>query len=257
MGGSPYSRKSSRARSSFDGSGTTILLLDRHALTRTCIASLLLRADRRISVHTFPGIADVPIDRLPRVHLTLWNLASMRITNGLVKADLNAIRQTLADVPLVVLSKHSSTAEALQAIRLGARGFIPTSLSLPVMVAALRLVLAGGVYLAPVDDETVLLPAVDSVPSADPLPPGGDVRQGLTSREEEVLALLRQGKPNKLIAYELQMSQNTVKVHVGRIIKKLKVMNRTEAAGVVAGLDHAPGAFQASSDRHLESVLRP
>jgi DNA-binding NarL/FixJ family response regulator len=55
-------------------------------------------------------------------------------------------------------------------------------------------------------------------------------RRGLTHREEEVLTLLREGKPNKLIAYELRMSENTVKVHVCRIIKKLHVMNRTEAA---------------------------
>ena len=103
-------------------------------------------------------------------------------------------------------------------------------MNLPVMIAALRLIAVGGVYVAPVSTDGPGRVARDDVQPSPTHSPNSRACGGLTHREEEVLALLRQGKPNKLIAYELRMSENTVKVHVRRIIKKLHVMNRTEAA---------------------------
>ncbi len=163
--------------------------------------------------------------------LALWNLGTVCITEA--ADDIHEIRQALPKVPLIILSKHDNAAHALEAIRLGARGHIPASSSLPVMIAALRLVLAGGVYAAPLATDTAAIaaPQISGPTVGSELNAGmGEQPAGLTKREEEVLALLRQGKANKLIAYDLGMSENTVKVHVRRIIKKLQVMNRTEAA---------------------------
>lgn len=212
------------------GSALSVFLIDAHALTRSCIASLLVSADRKIQVHGCPCIVGADAMLLPRIDLVLWNIGALRITDGAINADLHTIHQKLPDVPLVVFSKHNDAAQALGAIRLGARGYIPASLSLPVMIAALRLIMVGGVYIAPVSTEALGHTANESVLTSTGGHQPSQARGGLTNREEEVLALLRQGKPNKLIAYELRMSENTVKVHVRRIIKKLHVMNRTEAA---------------------------
>ena len=208
----------------------SVLLIDAHALTRSCIASLLVGADRKIQVHGCSCIRDADLLLFPQIDLVLWNIGARRITDSALHVDLRMIRQKMPDPPLVVFSKHNDAAQALDAIRLGACGYIPASLSLPVMIAALRLVMVGGVYIAPVGTGALGAMAQEAVPIFADGPRTSQIHGGLTNREEEVLALLRQGKPNKLIAYELRMSENTVKVHVRRIIKKLHVMNRTEAA---------------------------
>jgi DNA-binding NarL/FixJ family response regulator len=99
-------------------------------------------------------------------------------------------------------------------------GFIPKTANTRVLLDALRLVLSGGVY----------------VPSEAP-GLGGEVRPkavtkpeqlGLTVRQADVLRLLVEGKPNKLICRDLRLSEGTVKVHVSAILRALNVRNRTQ-----------------------------
>lgn len=112
----------------------------------------------------------------------------------------------------------------LEAVRLGAAGFIPKTSSSKVMLSALRLVMSGGVYLPPalIDENSVSTrdaPGADMSLDATPLTP----------RQREVLALLGQGKSNKEIARTLNLSEGTVKLHVTAILKALNVSNRTGA----------------------------
>jgi DNA-binding NarL/FixJ family response regulator len=128
-----------------------------------------------------------------------------------------------------VLSDRDDVDEANRALAHGARGYIPTSVECEVAVAALRLIGAGGTFV-PAD-------ALRSTAAkADDQPEGGRQRRSdgrdLTPRELSVLDLLREGKPNKLIARQLDMQVNTVKVHVRNILKKLNAANRTHAAFV-------------------------
>lgn len=145
--------------------------------------------------------------------------------------QIEALRRAMPETPLVVVAETDSPQRARQILSTGARGFLPASLSLRVLMGALDLVLAGGVY----------------VPSS--LIESGSQRQGtwqgggqaaepwseLTRRQRDVLALISQGKSNKLIADALTMSESTVKAHVKQIIKRLNVANRTQAALVATG----------------------
>jgi DNA-binding NarL/FixJ family response regulator len=104
----------------------------------------------------------------------------------------------------------------------GVSGYIPASLDLEVTIQALGLVLAGGTY-APTGYLTRLWQATSSHNSE-------RASEGLTTKQLAVVEAIRRGKPNKTIAYELNMCESTVKVHVRTIMKKLQARNRTHVA---------------------------
>jgi len=145
--------------------------------------------------------------------------------------QIEALRRTLPDTPLVVVAETDSPQRARQILSTGARGFLPASLSLRVLMGAIDLVLAGGVYVP------------SSLIESSTQRPGGwqgsthasEPWSELTRRQRDVLALISQGKSNKLIADALTMSESTVKAHVKQIIKRLNVANRTQAALVATG----------------------
>jgi DNA-binding NarL/FixJ family response regulator len=124
----------------------------------------------------------------------------------------------------------------VKALDLGALGFIPKSAQREVMVAALELVFAGGIYIPP-----EILAHQDPEPESPPHPAAADTPRptprdlGLTERQLEVLALMMRGKSNKAICRVLDVAEPTVKNHVTAIFKALKVTNRTEA--VIAVLE--------------------
>lgn len=143
------------------------------------------------------------------------------------------------DVPIIVLSASDDRRHVLQAVNLGAAGFIPKTSSSRVMLSALKLVLSGGVYLPP-----ALLEQGNSGDGNGAMVSESAVAF-LTPRQREVLALLGQGKSNKEIARVLQLAEGTVKLHVTAILKALNVNNRTRAVVAASQLGLAgPNAGQ-------------
>jgi DNA-binding NarL/FixJ family response regulator len=134
---------------------------------------------------------------------------------------VRSLRATHPMLPLLVISGTEDGALVRSLIACGVAGFIPKSDSSAVILQAVRLVLAGGTY-APL---RLLAPTAQ--------PTHADHRTpavlGLTARQQEVLALLARGLPNKLIARDLDLSESTVKVHLLAIYRVLAVRNRTEA----------------------------
>ena len=104
-----------------------------------------------------------------------------------------------------------------------AKGYIPMTMGFEIAIEAVRFVLAGGTYV-PV--EYVLSGYLSASEPPQHLAPSG----AITSRELAVVRAIRQGKPHKTIAYELNMCESTVKVHVRHIMRKLRAKNRTEVA---------------------------
>ncbi|MNY60952.1 CsgBAC operon transcriptional regulatory protein [compost metagenome] len=105
----------------------------------------------------------------------------------------------------------------------------------------MRLVLVGGIYIPP-----MLLGAPGTYSSSTPMSPSAHVQvntsletlsQLLTERQVDVLRLLSQGKPNKLIARELGISEGTVKIHLAAVFRALNVRNRTEAVVTASSLE--------------------
>jgi len=130
------------------------------------------------------------------------------------------LRREWPGMPVLVLSATHDRETVEHALDLGAMGFIPKTANTRVLLDALRLVLSGGVYV----------PA-ESAQANGALRPRSVTRPeqlGLTLRQADVLKLLVQGKPNKLICRDLRLSEGTVKVHVSAILRALNVRNRTQ-----------------------------
>src|SRR5258706_1595269 len=144
---------------------------------------------------------------------------------------------------------RNEVAEVNRALTHGVRGYIPTSVEWEVAVAALRLISAGGIFV-PADALRSTAAKLDDQPEGE-RQRRSDGRD-LTPRELSVIDLLREGKPNKLIARQLDMQENTVKVHVRNILKKLNAANRTHAAFVVNRL-----LGQDAEAVALDTQLRP
>ncbi|MGJ7614543.1 MULTISPECIES: LuxR C-terminal-related transcriptional regulator [unclassified Variovorax] len=168
------------------------------------------------------------------------------------QAHIDAIRRRHPAVPVIVLSGYEDPAIMRSALERGVLGFIPKAYSPEVMLSAVRLVLAGGVYVPPMM-LTALPPGIVAgvSPQTGAEPParnGGGfqtlehLRNVLTERQVEVLQLLSQGKPNKLIGRSLGISEGTVKIHLAAIFRALNVRNRTEAVVAAQALTEAQQA---------------
>ena len=131
--------------------------------------------------------------------------------------DLSSLAAVVPHTPILVAADCDDPERAHAILRAGARGFLPASYSLKVLIGALERVRAGGTY--------VPLTLTEAAPTAQREP-----WCALTRRQCDVLALIAEGKANKLIADALNMSESTVKAHVKQIIRRLKVANRTQAA---------------------------
>jgi DNA-binding NarL/FixJ family response regulator len=167
---------------------------------------------------------------------------------GLIVLDLNLpdadgfsmlaeLRQRYPGTSVVVLSAQQDRGSVVKALDLGALGFIPKSAQREVMLAALELVFAGGIYIPP----EILAHQEPELSESALRPPAAESSRasprdlGLTERQLEVLALMMRGKSNKAICRVLDVAEPTVKNHVTAIFKALKVTNRTEA--VIAVLE--------------------
>jgi DNA-binding NarL/FixJ family response regulator len=150
--------------------------------------------------------------------------------------ELGAIHERLPRALLVVVSGSERRADLLSALENGAAGYIPKSSSAKVLLGALQLVLAGGIYVPAQAIRGDLVTNHDFVADDTLTNVGPGSGEQLTPRQREVLERLREGKSNKLIAHELGLTEGTVKVHVTAILRLLGVRNRTQAALTAQGM---------------------
>jgi DNA-binding NarL/FixJ family response regulator len=208
-----------------------ILVVDDHALIREALRGVLqeLKPD------------DIVIDAsscreaLRLAQANAGDLGLVLLDLGLPDGDgfdaLTELRDLYPAVAIVVLSASKDRDSVTRALDLGALGFIPKSASRVVMMSALQLVFAGGIYVPP---EILQRPeaAPPGAPVSAPMSPS---ELGLTERQIDVLALMMQGMSNKAVCRELNLAEATVKNHITAILRALKVSNRTEAVIAAAG----------------------
>jgi DNA-binding NarL/FixJ family response regulator len=206
-----------------------VLLIDDHALFREGLKFLLRSLDAALEVDDASDCAK----GVERASARSYDLVLLDLKMpGVAGMDaLAALREAIPAAPLVVLSGEDNPAVVRTAIERGAMGFIPKSSTPEVLIQALRLVLAHGVYLPPAVLDAARAPA--SVSLADP---GEVVLPGLTPRQMDVLRCVIQGKSNKVIARELDVSEGTVKAHLSSVLRALDARNRTEAVYAAAKL---------------------
>ena len=151
---------------------------------------------------------------------------------------LTEFRGAYPGLPVVVVSASDRTSDVIRAIDLGAMGFVPKRASNETLVEALRQVISGGVYVPPMSMGTTLAGAsagsVQHEASVSNFQTASLAQLGLTQRQTQVLALLLQGQPNKLIARELDLSVETIKDHVASVLRILRVSSRTQAVIAVS-----------------------
>jgi len=143
--------------------------------------------------------------------------------------------------PVVVLADPEDIDYVSNSLRSGVRGYVPAASTLTVAIEAIRLVLLGGAF---VPAAALLAEGTREVKAADS---GGELNALLTERQNAVVNAIRQGKANKLIADDLKISENTVKVHLHNIMKRLRAKNRTEVALITSGLAIGGGGNRSSS----------
>lgn len=194
-----------------------ILIADDHALFRAGLRGILrdlIEEPTCLEAGTCGEVLTV-LAADPGVELLLLDLGMPGMDEA---GGVAAVADAAPNLLIVVVSASESRADVLQAINSGAVGYIPKSSSPAVMVGALQLVLAGGIYLPPM--------LIDRG-SREAAAPAGEA--GLTQRQREVLDLLVQGRSNKEIARRLNLSISAVKLHVSGVFEALGVGNRTEA----------------------------
>jgi DNA-binding NarL/FixJ family response regulator len=241
-----------------------VLLVDDHPLILTALQTVIQRigSDTTVVGVDSAAAARAALREDADVDLVLLDLALGDADGFDVLAEFRA---NYPAVPVVVVSASERASDVIRAIDLGAMGFVPKSSSHAELNEALGMVMSGSMYVPPSmlglefgrereGGDTVpgvMRPSGDSAPvplgasaRAEPhqkLKSIGDI--GLTPRQAEVLGLLLQGLPNKLIARQLNLSVETVKDHVAAVLRALNVSSRTQAVLAVSQMTQGQGGF--------------
>lgn len=203
----------------------TLVIIDNRALERECFAQSLIARGVGLEVLPVGRIDEYTArrDQLPPVCAILLNLGGRRVGDPQVGDEIRRLSAEFGKIPLILLADTDELPQILQALEYGVRGFIPTSVGIDVCIEAIGLAMAGGVFV-PASSIMAMRRLVESDSETRPL-------SGMfTLRQAEVVEALRRGKANKIIAYELNLRESTVKVHIRNIMRKLKATNRTEVA---------------------------
>jgi DNA-binding NarL/FixJ family response regulator len=210
-----------------------VLVADDHPLFREALRVALSDAcegedNTILEAQDLDGIKSVVADH-EDLDLILLDLKMPGVTGFSGLVDL---RQSHPEMPVVVVSATEEPKTIREAITFGAAGFIPKSLGRHEIAKAIQAVLDGEIFLPDglrEDDGDVDDDARQRLEIAKRM-------STLTPQQMRVLTLIAEGKPNKIIAYELDVAETTVKAHITAILRKLKVHSRTQA--VLAAQTH-------------------
>jgi DNA-binding NarL/FixJ family response regulator len=200
----------------------TSVVIEKRALVRECLTRCLKVASGH-NVISFPSVESwlEVADNFGASLLVLCTGGKPRDSEA--HREITLLAEQSNRLPTILLSDVEDPDQIVDALNMGARGYIPTSVPLEVAVEAMRLVRAGGVFVP----ASSLIAARRTDGSIAARQTGNGL---FTARQAAVVEALRRGKANKIIAYELNMRESTVKVHVRNIMKKLRARNRTEVA---------------------------
>ena len=228
-----------------DASATTgralrLLLVDDHDLFRTGLRTLLRDEGFDVAdAASGPAALAACRERRPDVVVMDMNMPGM--------SGIEATRRLTsehAQLAVLVLTVVADDESVLEAIRGGACGYLLKDARLPEIVAGVRAAAAGGSVLASRVTGALVASVRHAAPST-----AAEVPASLTEREREVLALVAQGHDNGEIAGRLYVSPSTVKNHMSRVLDKLGLDNRVQAAAFAIRAGIADGARPAQAVR--------
>jgi DNA-binding NarL/FixJ family response regulator len=202
----------------------TVAIIDKRALGRETLTQALAGADAQFQSRAFTDIGEW--EQSPDRNDTSVILLECGVVShdgSLSEGQLRALVDAHPGIPVVMMGEREDSRHIAEILAQGGRGYIPTSVSLSVAIGALCLAMAGGIFV----------PAGALRNSGHEQPERKQTIHsllGLSERQAAVADAVAQGKPNKIIAYELDLCESTVKVHIRTIMKKLHARNRTEVA---------------------------
>jgi DNA-binding NarL/FixJ family response regulator len=203
-----------------------VVVVDDHELYRTGVAGMLAGVDLDVVGVAADGEAGMSLIHRARPDVALIDLHMPGV------GGMEAVRRLTAaatGTKLIVLTVSDEGQDVIDALLAGADGYLLKDASAEAIARAVRSVLDGDTVLAPGAVSRMVRTARDGrAGAAGPAPPRPD--EPLSAREREVLALIVDGYDNAAIASALVISPNTVKNHVARILLKLRVANRIQAA---------------------------
>lgn len=209
-----------------------IALIDKRALERECLAHGLAIHNIGMRVVACSSLEDWSETKrdlgLPRA--ILFNTGNTDINDDSLSDEIAALVAAMAPAPVVILANNHELPEVLHIIKLGVRGYIPSSVSIDVCIQAIAVAIAGGRFV-PASSLLNMRKSLGIAKIARPV-----VTSSFTSRQSAVAEALRCGKANKVIASELNLCESTIKVHIRNIMKKLGATNRTEVACKIGDL---------------------
>lgn len=212
-------------------SEVAFIVADDHPMVRDALALALRAAFPKAEV-ALAGTLDEAsgaIAARPDVDLVILDL-DMPGMQGL--AGVSALRANYPSAPLVIVSATRNAAAMRQAVEMGAAGFIPKSAPMEEIIASVRAVMRGEIVLPPSAGDALSSTDADLATRA----------ARMTPQQHRVFALMAEGKPNKIIAYDMQIGEATVKAHVTEILRKMGVHSRTQAIVLAQRLALDPGA---------------
>jgi DNA-binding NarL/FixJ family response regulator len=209
-----------------EGTQFTVALVGGRRFRERCLARFLEMSGVRIKIGEVENLRASLVAQEEPIDLVVIDTGDHTCSDQSITAILACLSEVLPGVPVVVVSDREDWSAVLDALSHSVRAYFPSSLDPDILLETLRFVQRGGTFI-PFD---VLINA----PMHRKRPQGAEAKRtemrGLTPSEQRVLELLKKGKPNKVIARELDIEETTVKVHVRRIMKKLNAANRTQAA---------------------------
>ncbi|MBW4024523.1 MAG: response regulator transcription factor [Proteobacteria bacterium] len=206
------------------GGHVSIAWISVSRLARECMTDAIARESRFFRIESFDtAISCIKLSKEP-LDLVVYH------ANGTDMADLQEItrlRRALASSKLLVISDQSTMSSEVvrEILAEGAAGLVlANSNSIQMLASAISLVISGGTFIP----KEYVVDGWHTLTRGRGL--GVDTHRRLTPREQSVLALIREGKPNKVIATQLGTSVCTVKVHARNLMRKMGAANRTQAA---------------------------
>ena len=206
-----------------------ILSVDDHSLFRSGLKFILSELDPKIKYHEAESCSQA-IELFSDQQFDIV-LLDYYLPGSSSEQNISHINQNFSHAKIVVISGEEDAKNIIAALELGVSGFIPKSSKPDVLIAALKLVLAGGVYLP-----TQVLMHSNSAPTVD-IKDEHSVLDRLSERQLEVLFLAMDGNVNKTIAKKLDLSVGTVKAHLSAAYRALGVTNRTQALCVASQIN--------------------
>lgn len=207
-----------------------ILLADDHALFRDGLILNIKQQNIDAEINSSGSYREA-LDALKNAPYPEAIILDLDMPDMSWQQGLPLLQKTSPKSKIIIVSAIEDAAVIKQVMNKGVKGYIPKRLEPKVIMAAIKLVLEGGTYLPP-----QLLKNI-----SDKKTKNKDKKSLLTPRQKEVLQYIAQGLSNKQIAYEMQISEATVKLHINALLKALKANNRTQALVMAQKLDIIKG----------------